>query len=283
MKHKWTEVRDPYVLAPYAYKDRLWVGYDDIESITLKAQYIKAMGLAGGMIWSIETDDFLGKCHGEKYPLLKAINKVFESSSALMPTPGSTEAPPHTVVSSAMPSTERTWWPRPSSSTTRWWPPTSTPSTTSTTSTTSTSQPTSTTKEQTPAEQTTSPTRTTKKWPWAPTHPESTTSKTVKPWTTTRRTSTTQGKLICKETGMHRHPEDCKKFYQCVGTREEGKYRIYEYTCPDETVFDMRTKRCTWPKEVSECNNVFFKRRYNNRRSQWPRRLSLNESGKDMK
>jgi hypothetical protein len=28
------------------------------------------------MIWSVETDDFLGKCHGVKYPLLTAINSV---------------------------------------------------------------------------------------------------------------------------------------------------------------------------------------------------------------
>jgi hypothetical protein len=29
------------------------------------------------MIWSVETDDFLGKCNGTKYPLLRAINEVF--------------------------------------------------------------------------------------------------------------------------------------------------------------------------------------------------------------
>jgi hypothetical protein len=28
------------------------------------------------MIWSLETDDFLGKCNGEKYPLLSTINRV---------------------------------------------------------------------------------------------------------------------------------------------------------------------------------------------------------------
>jgi hypothetical protein len=28
------------------------------------------------MIWSLETDDFLGKCYGFKYPLLTAINSV---------------------------------------------------------------------------------------------------------------------------------------------------------------------------------------------------------------
>jgi hypothetical protein len=28
------------------------------------------------MIWSLETDDFLGKCHGFKYPLLTTINNA---------------------------------------------------------------------------------------------------------------------------------------------------------------------------------------------------------------
>jgi hypothetical protein len=31
------------------------------------------------MIWSLETDDFLGKCNGDKYPLLTAINRVLFS------------------------------------------------------------------------------------------------------------------------------------------------------------------------------------------------------------
>lgn len=28
------------------------------------------------MVWSIETDDFRGHCHGQKYPLLRTINEV---------------------------------------------------------------------------------------------------------------------------------------------------------------------------------------------------------------
>jgi hypothetical protein len=28
------------------------------------------------MIWSVETDDFLGKCHGVKYPLITEIKSV---------------------------------------------------------------------------------------------------------------------------------------------------------------------------------------------------------------
>ena len=28
------------------------------------------------MVWSIDTDDFSGSCHGPKFPILKAINKA---------------------------------------------------------------------------------------------------------------------------------------------------------------------------------------------------------------
>lgn len=70
----WTVVFDEHHQAPYAYKDRQWVGYDDQKSIKIKVEYLKKLGLGGGMIWSLETDDFRGKCHGHKYPLLTIIN-----------------------------------------------------------------------------------------------------------------------------------------------------------------------------------------------------------------
>jgi GH18 family chitinase len=35
-RNQWTVVVDEYYKAPYAYKGRHWVGYDDIESIKLK-------------------------------------------------------------------------------------------------------------------------------------------------------------------------------------------------------------------------------------------------------
>ena len=34
----WTSVRDPYQMAVYSYKDGLWVGYDDLESMNLKVE-----------------------------------------------------------------------------------------------------------------------------------------------------------------------------------------------------------------------------------------------------
>ena len=58
----------------YAYYGNQWVGYDDVSSIHKKVNLINKYGLAGGMIWSLELDDFHGKCHGIKFPLLKAMN-----------------------------------------------------------------------------------------------------------------------------------------------------------------------------------------------------------------
>ncbi|KAK2580185.1 hypothetical protein KPH14_012451 [Odynerus spinipes] len=72
---EWTVVFDEDQRTPYAYKGNQWVGYDDIKSLTEKAEYIKAKKLGGAMLWSIETDDFQGAC-GEKYPLLKTLNHV---------------------------------------------------------------------------------------------------------------------------------------------------------------------------------------------------------------
>jgi len=37
---------------------------------------IMFQGLAGVMTWSIDTDDFLGKCNGNKFPLLRTMNNA---------------------------------------------------------------------------------------------------------------------------------------------------------------------------------------------------------------
>ncbi|XP_011706928.1 PREDICTED: chitinase-3-like protein 1 [Wasmannia auropunctata] len=69
----WTVARQEEHRTPYAYKGDQWVGYDDVTSFAEKTAYINSLGLGGAMVWSIETDDFLGTC-GEKYPLLKTLN-----------------------------------------------------------------------------------------------------------------------------------------------------------------------------------------------------------------
>ena len=55
----WTVVRDPAgKTGPYAYMGNSWVSFDDIDQIAEKTQYIKDMGLGGGMIWALDLDDF---------------------------------------------------------------------------------------------------------------------------------------------------------------------------------------------------------------------------------
>ncbi|XP_029169671.1 chitotriosidase-1-like isoform X1 [Nylanderia fulva] len=81
----WTIVRQEEHRVPYAVKGDQWVGYDDVTSLIEKTNYIKSMNLGGGMLWSIETDDFNGNC-GEKYPLLKTLNAELRGGVPLEPT-----------------------------------------------------------------------------------------------------------------------------------------------------------------------------------------------------
>ena len=48
--------------APYMINKQKWVSYDDEKSVGLKADLAWDKGLAGVMVWSIETDDFNGEC-----------------------------------------------------------------------------------------------------------------------------------------------------------------------------------------------------------------------------
>lgn len=73
----WKVVRDRKGrIGPYAYLRDQWVSFDDIGMIRHKSEYIKAMGLGGGMIWALDLDDFKNLCGCEEYPLLRTINRV---------------------------------------------------------------------------------------------------------------------------------------------------------------------------------------------------------------
>ncbi|XP_077556585.1 chitinase-3-like protein 1 isoform X1 [Haemaphysalis longicornis] len=254
-REKWTVVKDPYFMAPYAFRDRQWVGYDDMESITAKVEFAKAMGLAGGMVWSIETDDFQGKCHGLKYPMLSTINQVFAiGGPGVIATPPPTQATPATVPT---PSTEKTWWPRPS-----------TPGKCADTPTTP-----STPKESTPESDTsgTTPTSSTAKVWWPPSR-SSTPSSTPSTTTSTTPTTTTSeapssssmtpggSGFECQSSGSFAHPSDCQRFYDCVA--QGGKLVAFEKTCPPRTVFNPENKLCVWPESVPKCENYYENEAY---------------------
>jgi len=70
---QWKISFNEHLKAPYAFNGRHWIGYEDVESIYYKAEYTRNMDLGGAMVWSLETDDFRGKCHDEPWILLKTI------------------------------------------------------------------------------------------------------------------------------------------------------------------------------------------------------------------
>ncbi|XP_042144784.1 chitinase-3-like protein 1 [Ixodes scapularis] len=72
----WKETRDPDVGAPVIVKGDQWIGYDDVESLKKKVAFALSKGLAGAMVWSIETDDFRGHCGDTKNPLQSAIKEA---------------------------------------------------------------------------------------------------------------------------------------------------------------------------------------------------------------
>lgn len=73
----WTVVQDPQGrMGPYAYKGSQWVSYDDPEMTKRKAQFVRDLGLGGGMIWALDLDDFRGRCGDGPHPLMHVIQRV---------------------------------------------------------------------------------------------------------------------------------------------------------------------------------------------------------------
>ncbi|CAH2227959.1 chitinase-3-like protein 1 [Pararge aegeria] len=65
---------------PYFFKNSEWVSYDNPESVIEKAKYIRRNNLRGAMIYSLNADDYDGKCSGvegtEKFPLAFSIKNT---------------------------------------------------------------------------------------------------------------------------------------------------------------------------------------------------------------
>nr|XP_022917656.1 probable chitinase 10 isoform X3 [Onthophagus taurus] len=83
----WTVIRDKKMrIGPYAYQRDQWVSFDDIDMIRHKSQFIKDLGLGGGMIWALDLDDFKNICGCENYPLLRTINRVLRNYTVPAPS-----------------------------------------------------------------------------------------------------------------------------------------------------------------------------------------------------
>ncbi|XP_029168632.1 probable chitinase 10 [Nylanderia fulva] len=134
LKKGWTVVQDKERrIGPYAYKGDQWVSFDDAQQIKLKAELIKKLGLAGGMVWALDLDDFKNRCGCEPSPLLRTMNRVLRNypEGPLCPVTGDAiitdvDVGIQSTTVSEHPTYESTTSPK----------PTYTPSSTTTTSTT---------------------------------------------------------------------------------------------------------------------------------------------------
>ncbi|XP_037823626.1 chitinase-like protein Idgf2 [Lucilia sericata] len=50
----------------------IWISYEDPDSASNKASYVRSKGLGGLSLFDLSYDDFRGLCTGDKYPLLRA-------------------------------------------------------------------------------------------------------------------------------------------------------------------------------------------------------------------
>lgn len=66
-----TTTFDSQRCAAYLQKGTLWMGYDDVETMKCKAEYVNEQGLLGGFVWDLGEDDFL---HGS--PLLTTFSQT---------------------------------------------------------------------------------------------------------------------------------------------------------------------------------------------------------------
>lgn len=95
-KGVWQEVSGE---APYAFRGNQWVGYDNVDSVRRKAEYIKKEGFGGAMLFSIDMDDFKNTCCSEAFPLTRAVARVLGVRGDRQPVAGSNcQAPPPPVT-----------------------------------------------------------------------------------------------------------------------------------------------------------------------------------------
>uniref|UniRef100_A0A182JS87 chitinase n=1 Tax=Anopheles christyi TaxID=43041 RepID=A0A182JS87_9DIPT len=80
----WTIDWDVRGQCPYAYKDDQWVGFENSISLVEKANYAKYQGLAGVYAFSLDLDDYRGKC-GAPYPLLTALRNAYKPKKLCAP------------------------------------------------------------------------------------------------------------------------------------------------------------------------------------------------------
>ncbi|XP_045490770.1 mucin-5AC isoform X2 [Pieris rapae] len=121
-EQEWTVMHpNPNAMGPVAYKGNQWVGYDDIDIVKKKGEYVAENALGGIMFWSIDNDDFRGNCYGKPYPLIEAAKEAYiaklgstvntvrqpESSKAISSSSRRKSKPRSTTTTTQKPTTKK--------------------------------------------------------------------------------------------------------------------------------------------------------------------------------
>ncbi|KAI1704424.1 glycosyl hydrolases family 18 domain-containing protein [Ditylenchus destructor] len=72
VNYVWNE----YAASPYIFFEREWISFEDIRSVVAKAQYAKDLGVAGIMVYDLNSDDANAICGQGKYPLINAVKDI---------------------------------------------------------------------------------------------------------------------------------------------------------------------------------------------------------------
>ncbi|XP_071132083.1 probable chitinase 10 isoform X1 [Mytilus edulis] len=230
----WTRVWNDEQKVPYAHKGDQWVGYDDLESIQIKAEYIRQNGLGGSMVWAIDLDDFTNSCGLGINPLMSKLKDML---------PDSIDQPTKTT-STVKPTQAPTAQPTPASTTVQ---PTKAPTTAQPTQAPTTAQPTQapTTAQPTQAPTTSQPTQaaTTAQPTQAPTTAQPTQAPTTAQPTQAPTTESPGGcgaPVKCANGKFYADACDPKVYYQC------GHGIAHKYRCGTGTVWDSSKNICNW-------------------------------------
>ncbi|RZC33216.1 chitinase-3-like protein 2 [Asbolus verrucosus] len=82
-------VFDMEARSPYATKASEWISFENEQSLSFKAEYVRDQQLGGAMIYSLNTDDHMGACkidpniHNEPFPLTKKVREILDRNYSL--------------------------------------------------------------------------------------------------------------------------------------------------------------------------------------------------------
>ncbi|RZF42582.1 hypothetical protein LSTR_LSTR001377 [Laodelphax striatellus] len=199
-------------MGPYAYKDKQWVGYDDAFIVKEKAKYVNDKNLGGIMFWSIDNDDFRGKCHDRPYPLIEAGKEMLFGTSGK-----SKSTSKNNIASSSQTETKTV---RPSNPLRR------------------------------PGQKSSKPKSSLRTTTAAVTSRQTTTANpltTPEPPTTPDPGSD----FVCKDEGFFPHPRDCKKYFWCLDSGPSNLGIVaHQFTCPSGLFFNKAADSCDFARNV---------------------------------